>query len=101
MSSRERIIERALQTNPKARNSNMHHIVETWEIQGMGFSESQKEFLLEKAIPPETITRYRRKLQQHGKYPPHDKVKKYREQKFRNIRESAPRTDDPTQLGLM
>lgn len=97
---KDQYVERALERYPITRSSDAHLIFAVWQMQGAGFSESQRKFLLDRAIKPESITRARRKLQQHGKYPPTQEVQEHRERKFREIRESAPRVNRPEWMNL-
>jgi hypothetical protein len=96
------LVETALRDYPETRNSDRALLIKVWELQvGKPMSESFKRFLTHDAIYPDTITRTRRKLQQHGSYQPTEQVRRYREQKFRDVRQSAPRITKPSQMGLV
>lgn len=96
------IVEQALRDYPKTRNSDRELIVKVWEIQnGRDMNPSLREFFLNAAAFPDTVTRIRRKFQEHGEYPAVKEVEEQRYNKFTEIRGtiagSSPRQ---TNLGL-
>jgi len=60
---KQTIIRKTLDEEPETRSNDRLLLVRVWEKQGMGFSESQKKFLLSKrSASPETVRRTRQKL---------------------------------------
>lgn len=69
-----------LEKEPHLRDSDKELLLSFWELQGMGFSDRQKQLFLDKCTPSESITRARRQLR--GLYPGTPKVEQERYSKF-------------------
>lgn len=83
------IVERILQDNPQARNSDKVLMFMTWEKLGFYLSESQRAKFL--SLPdPQTIGRIRRKLQEQGRFTAANNIKKTRELKSQVIQQNIP-----------
>lgn len=80
------LIERALREYPETRNSDKKLMLAVWHLQNPNYEDNFKEFMLHKAISPETITRKRRKLQEEGKYPASEQVDNFRYTRFQQTR---------------
>ena len=87
-------VERALKTWPETRDSDRKLIISVWWLQDNNYQEHFKEFFLHKAIMPETITRARRKFQEQGLYRASATAEANRFDKFKQMRETTPRTND-------
>lgn len=97
-----RIVEQALRDYPETRNSDKKLIIKVWELQmGKPMNQAYIDFFVNQAMFPDTITRVRRKLQESGRYSASKEVDKQRFKKFQQVKEVAPRTNDPDQLNLV
>ena len=85
MTKAQRLVRRALEDYPITRGSDRHLIVAVWHLQGIVWHDS-KQFILNDAIMPETITRIRRKLQENGLYLPNGEVTEKRYARFVAVR---------------
>lgn len=106
------IVENVLARNEKARNSDKILFLAVWEEMGFYLSDTQKQRFL--SLPSsESITRVRRKLQEQGRYPATERIKKSRELKSMIVQQNMPtasvrtaervleETPEPTQLSLI
>ena len=106
------IVERILATTPAARNSDKELLLATWEAFGLQLTFTQQQQFL--GLPSsESITRVRRKLQEQGRYPATERIKKTRELKSMIVQQNMPTASintaervleevpKPTQLGLI
>ena len=75
-----------MQQYPITRGSDRHLIVAVWYLQDKEWNLDAKNFLLNKAIMPETIRRLRQKLQEQGQYLPDEKITEARYEKFKQVR---------------
>lgn len=83
------IIKRVLDSHPETRSSDRELYIKVWEEFGFYMSESQKAKFRE--LPPsETIRRIRQKLQEQGKYPALETVRKHRKSKGMQMRQQMP-----------
>ena len=87
-------VERALKSWPATRDSDRKLMLAVWWLQDNDYDQHFKEFFKEKAIMPESITRCRRKLQEQGKYRASPEAEEDRYNKFKQMRETAPITND-------
>jgi hypothetical protein len=95
-------VEQALKNYPETRSSDRKLVVKVWELQaGKEMNDQLKEFLIHEAIFPDSITRVRRKFQQHGKYRATKAVEEVRYEQYKHMTETAPRVSNPNQLGLI
>ena len=89
------IVERALERNIDARNSDKVLQLEVWDQLGFGLSETQKKRFL--SLPStETINRIRRKLQEQGRYPATDTIHKTRQLKSMVVQQNMPKASPTT-----
>ena len=70
---------RCLQQDPATRNSDRLLMLQVWDIEGLGLSDSQKERFMH-VSSPESIRRTRQKIQQNGQYTATDTVKRNRKE---------------------
>jgi len=96
--SADQYIERALRDYPKTRDDDKKLILCVWWLQDNNYDEDFPRFFMEKAIHPETITRGRRKLQELGHYRATPKVEEARYEKFKKVKEVAPRANNAQQI---
>jgi hypothetical protein len=83
------IVERVLERNLNARNSDKVLFLQVWEEMGFYLSDSQRQKFL--SLPSsESITRVRRKLQEQGRYPATERIKKTRELKSMIVQQNMP-----------
>lgn len=61
--------DRVLADDPKCRDDDMYLCLQVWAFQGVRLSKDAKARLLKYAIHPETIRRFRQKIQEHGRWP--------------------------------
>ena len=87
-------VERALKSWPETRDSDRKLILAVWWLQDNDYESHFRSFFSHKAIMPETITRCRRKLQEQGQYKASSKVEEGRYNRFKAVREVAPRTTE-------
>ncbi len=80
-------VDRILSTNEHTRNSDKLLILETWNLEGLGLSDTQRRIFLDKCTTPESITRARRSLK--DKYPANEKVTEYRYKRFEQYRSGS------------
>lgn len=80
------LVEKALQTWPQTRDSDKKLILSVWWLQDNEYEQHFKEFFLDKAYTPESITRCRRKLQEQGLYPASKEIENSRYNKFKDMR---------------
>lgn len=106
------VIERVLAVNADARNSDRELFISVWAEMGFSLTSAQEQQFF--GLPsPETITRIRRKIQEQGRYPATQRIKKTREMKSMIMQQNMPtasvntaervleETADPAQLGLI
>lgn len=106
------IVENVLARSIDARNSDRVLLLQTWEDMGFHLTATQYQQFL--SLPSsESITRVRRKLQEQGRYPATERIKKARELKSIIIQQNMPtasintaervleETPEPQQLGLI
>lgn len=74
----KKLIQSVLRDNEKTRGDDKELILTVWEKQGLKLDESQKA-LFKKVLPPETITRARRKIQETGLFKPRTVVYEQRQ----------------------
>ena len=82
----QKLTRKALEDYPITRGSDRHLIVAVWYLQNPKWNENAKDFILYRAIMPESITRHRRKLQEQGLFLPEDKITEARYEKFKQVR---------------
>ena len=98
--SQTKIVERVLQQQRQARSNDKLLMLAVWEQQGLYLNDHQRKKFM-KCMTSETITRIRRKLQEHGQYSATPEVEQLRYEKFKEVRASAPRAATPDQMGLV
>lgn len=102
MSRLSHIVEEALRDYPETRSSDRALIVKVWELEtGQLMHQKLKEFFLHDASFPDSITRARRKFQEHGEYLATPKVDEERFNKFKQMRDVTPRVTSPHQMELI
>lgn len=85
------VVEHILKGSTRARNDDRYLLVEVWQKYGLGLDERQVAMILGSKLPsPETVRRYRQKLQQHGKYPAYAPVAEARREKANSYRKAIP-----------
>ena len=87
------LVEKILQENPAARNSDKKLILEVWKYQGLELTPEQQEKFM-RVFSPESIRRNRQKIQAEGKYKPEEKVAKFRASEQRAVREEVLTEDE-------
>ena len=96
------IVKKALTEWPDdTRSDDKKLMMAVWYIQDPEYDKHFKQFFKEKAMHPETIRRIRQKLQEDGQYKATKEVEEHRYKKFKEMRETAPRVSDPSQLPLV
>lgn len=81
------MVERVLAENPKARDNDMVLLQKVWEAQGYTFGEGFSR----EAFAAETVCRWRRKLQEQGRFPASPKAQKDRDNKEGEYRKDLKR----------
>ena len=84
------IVEQTLTNKPGSRDSDKVLLMDVWDKLGFGLSETQRRRFMDMPSA-ETITRIRRKLQEQGKYPAANNIKKTRELKSMVIQQNMPK----------
>lgn len=88
------VVEHVLKESTRARNDDRYLLVEVWQKYGLGLDERQVAMILGSKLPsPETVRRYRQKLQQQGKYPAYAPVAEARREKADSYRRQIPNLD--------
>lgn len=82
----QKLVEQALREYPRTRGNDRLLIVCVWTLQSPGWKQEPDKFIAHKAIMPETITRWRRKLQEQGRYLPDAKITEARFKKFEQVK---------------
>lgn len=82
----QKLVERALKEYPQTRGSDRHLIIAVWHYQNPDWKYDPVAWILTEAMSPETITRWRRKLQEQGRYLPEDKITEARYDKYKEAR---------------
>lgn len=78
----KQLTEKALRERPETRSNDRKLIYLVWWLQDKNFASDFANFFLNKAISPETIRRYRQKLQEQGKYRATETVEEARYNKY-------------------
>jgi hypothetical protein len=73
-------VKRMLQTHPEDRSSDKRRLLDVWELEGLGLSDTQRRIFMDKCTTPESVTRARRLLKEE--YPPTDEVDQRRYELF-------------------
>ena len=84
------IVEQTLANKPDTRDSDKLLLLDVWYKLGFGFSETQRKRFMDMPSA-ETITRIRRKLQEKGKYPAANNIKKTRQLKSMVVQQNMPK----------
>lgn len=82
----EQLVIRALETWPATRSNDRKLILAVWWLQDNNYDKHFPQFFMDKAAHPETIRRYRQKLQEHGKYLGSKQATEARYKKFESVR---------------
>lgn len=85
------IIERVLRDHPESRSSDKELYILVWEQMGFFMSESQKAKFRD-LTSSETIRRIRQKLQEQGRYPANDRIKRHRNSRSQEVQQQMPQT---------
>lgn len=83
------VVELCLRDYPETRDSDKKLLLKVWAHCGLYLTEAQQDKFLGIASP-ETIMRTRRKLQEAGRYPATERVKKSRQLKSMIVQQNAP-----------
>lgn len=84
-------VEYILKTNELTRSDDRTLLIEVWEAHGFYMSDTQKDKF--KGLPSaETIRRIRQKIQESGKYPASETVKRHRKFKGMQVQQRIPNT---------
>ena len=86
MKTTKNLTEKALRTWTETRDSDKKLILSVWYLQNNNYLDDFKQFFLNDAIHPDSITRVRRKLQEEGKYPASKDVEEHRFKQYKNMR---------------
>lgn len=82
-------VEHTLKNNVGSRSSDKQLILAVWETYGFYLSASQALKFMD--LPsPETIRRIRQKIQEEGKYPANEGVRRHRSFKSLQVQQSIP-----------
>ena len=84
-------VKETLKNNFQSRNSDRILLLEVWESYGLFLTPQQRIAFMD--VPSaETIRRIRQKIQEEGKYPPTESIRKHRKFKSLQIQQSIPNT---------
>ena len=83
------IVENTLERYPETRSSDQLLLLAVWSRLGFALSESQRQKFLNMPSS-ETIRRIRQKIQEQGKYPASENVRKHRKFKSMQVQQLIP-----------
>lgn len=85
------IVESTLAYHEDTRSNDRLLLLRVWEAQGFHLTQSQKNKFME-VSSAESIRRVRQKIQEQGRYPANEYVKKQRKFKAMQIQQMIPKT---------